>query len=84
MDGKRSHSNESQRLCHPEPEVLMKSTTSKLLCPDCKEEMNYHAEKLIKPSCKEAVERIDLQLDGSVEEVHTCAECGQSMSRQVT
>jgi hypothetical protein len=51
------------------------NTRKKMICPECEVEMNFHAEKInynIDPPSKTA----DV-FGGTVEEVYTCAHCGQ-------
>jgi ribosomal protein S27AE len=52
---------------------------TKMICPDCGVEMNYHAEKIdySSPDTK----YIDPDLGGVVEEAHTCPVCGKTHTR---
>jgi len=52
---------------------------SKMNCPDCGIEMNYHADKVdynISDS-----EHIDPDFGGVLEEAHTCPGCGKTHTR---
>ena len=52
------------------------SMAQKMICPVCGVEMNHHADKLI---YTDGPARSDL--GGSVEEFHSCPECGRTESR---
>jgi predicted RNA-binding Zn-ribbon protein involved in translation (DUF1610 family) len=53
-----------------------------LICPECGVEMNHHAEKIDYTAALGEPEAIDPAFGGVVEEVHTCPECGQTMTRR--
>lgn len=55
-------------------------TISKMICPQCGEEMNHHANKVDYAEGEESLG--DAAFDGIVEEVHTCPQCGHVGSRQ--
>jgi len=52
---------------------------TKMICPDCGVEMNYHAEK-IDYSIQDP-KQIDPVFGGVVEEAHTCPKCGKTALR---
>jgi predicted RNA-binding Zn-ribbon protein involved in translation (DUF1610 family) len=58
------------------------SDTRKMICPDCGIEMNYHAEKLDYTAALIDPDAVDPDLDGVLEEVHTCPECGKIGTRR--
>ena len=52
---------------------------SKMICPDCGVEMNFHAEKVnYSESMNGAVDPV---FGGIVEEAHTCPNCGKTLLR---
>jgi hypothetical protein len=53
---------------------------TKMICPHCRIEMNFHAEKLVysEPNSQSIT---DPALGGHVEEMHTCPHCGTTESR---
>jgi endogenous inhibitor of DNA gyrase (YacG/DUF329 family) len=55
---------------------------AKMQCPQCGVDMNHHADKLVYPTCPADAAKIDRELGGMVEEIHTCPECGKSHSRR--
>ena len=56
--------------------------TTKMMCPECGLEMNYHAEKLDYTAALTDPEAVDPDLGGVLEEVHTCPGCGQIGTRK--
>jgi ribosomal protein S27AE len=54
----------------------------KMVCPDCGAEMNRHAEKLDYTVESSDAEAFDPELGGVVQELHTCPECGRTLSRR--
>ena len=55
---------------------------TKMVCPDCGVEMNRHAEKVDYTSEPAAADPPDPDLGGTLEEFHTCPECGRTHSRR--
>jgi ribosomal protein S27AE len=53
--------------------------TGRMICPRCGAEMNHHSDKLIYQSGDSG--RMDPTLGGTVEEFHSCPNCGASASR---
>jgi predicted RNA-binding Zn-ribbon protein involved in translation (DUF1610 family) len=53
--------------------------TTKMKCPDCGVEMNYHADKI--DYNVQDPSRIDPVFGGSVQEAHTCPACGKTHLR---
>ncbi len=53
----------------------------KMICPECKMEMNHHAEKLVYPSTPQEAKKVDPALGGMIEETHTCPGCGKAEAR---
>ena len=53
-----------------------------MICRECGVEMNHHAEKIDYTAALEQPEPIDPAFGGIVEEVHTCPECGRTMTRR--
>ena len=58
--------------------------TSSMKCPRCGAEMNHQADKLVHPVTREEAARMTPALDGVIEEVHACPNCGRIESRRVT
>jgi ribosomal protein S27AE len=54
----------------------IESRVQKMICPACGVEMNYHADKLDYTSTLTKPDKIDPELGGVLEEVHTCPKCG--------
>jgi hypothetical protein len=48
---------------------------TKLLCPMCGAEMNFHAEKVNLGYTFEEVAQVDPELGGVLVEIHTCPGC---------
>src|SRR6478672_6276028 len=57
-------------------EDMMAMQRSKMICPRCRAEMNYHAEKLIDPVKPEDSKHVNPALGGVVKEMHACPKCG--------
>ncbi len=55
-----------------------------MTCPQCGAEMNHQADKLVHPVTKEEAASMTAALDGVLEEVFACPECGWIESRRVT
>ena len=54
--------------------------TDKMICPNCRVEMNHHCDKLVYTA--DAQDRqTDPTLGGFIEEFHTCPKCGGGASR---
>ncbi len=60
------------------------ATASKLQCPECGVDMNFHAEKVDYATALDEPEAVDPDLGGIVEEAHTCPECGKTQVRRVS
>ena len=58
------------------------SDPCKMICPDCRIEMNYHAEKLDYTAALIDPDAVDPDLDGILEEVYTCPGCGKMGTRR--
>ena len=57
------------------------SNSNKMICPDCRLEMNYHAEKLDYAAAITDPDAVDLDFGGVLEEVHACPGCGKMGTR---
>jgi predicted RNA-binding Zn-ribbon protein involved in translation (DUF1610 family) len=55
---------------------------TKMLCPDCEVEMNFHAEKIDYDAALDAPDRVDPELGGVIEEAHACPMCGKTLTRR--
>ena len=53
-------------------------------CPRCGAEMNHQADKLVHPVSQEEAARITPALDGVIEQVFACPNCGRIESRRET
>ena len=53
-----------------------------MICPKCGDEMNHHADKLVYPTSPQEAEKMNLTLDGMIEEMHYCPGCGMAASRR--
>lgn len=53
-------------------------------CPNCGAQMNHQADKLVHPTTAEEAARLTPELDGVIERVFACPECGRIESRRVT
>ena len=58
--------------------------TSRIICPRCGAEMNHHAEKLNTAATLDEPEEMDPDLEGVLEEIHTCPRCGTIVARRPT
>jgi len=56
--------------------------TEGMTCPRCGFQMNHQADKLVYPVTKEEADRMTEALDGVVEEVFACPNCGFIASRR--
>ena len=61
----------------------MAETREKMMCPDCRVEMNHHSDKLVYATDLPQAGAIDPGLGGFIEEFHTCPKCGGGASRHV-
>ena len=55
--------------------------TDKMICPDCKIEMNHHCDKFLYTVDAQDIGQADSGLGGMVEEFHSCPQCGGGASR---
>ena len=53
-----------------------KGKTTKMICPDCGEEMNFHAEKIDQSARADPESDCGAEFGGVVEQIHTCPACG--------
>jgi hypothetical protein len=56
-------------------------TTGKMICPNCRVEMNHHGDKLVYATELTQGNAMDPHLGGFIEEFHTCPKCGCGTSR---
>lgn len=54
----------------------VKSKVKKMICLACGVEMNYHADKIDYTAALTYPDKMDPDLGGMLEEVHTCPKCG--------
>ena len=59
----------------------MAETKEKMICPNCRVEMNHHSDKLVYATDLLQAGAIDPPLGGFIEEFHTCPRCGGGASR---
>jgi ribosomal protein S27AE len=59
----------------------MMTTASKMICPNCRVEMNHHCDKLVYPGDSQQMAHVDYTFAGIMEEFHTCPKCGGGASR---
>ncbi|MGH7799772.1 MAG: hypothetical protein ACREOW_03965 [Thermodesulfobacteriota bacterium] len=62
----------------------IKSKQRKMICPACGVEMNYHADKIDYTAALTHPDKMDPDLGGILEEVHTCPKCGGTEVRIAT
>lgn len=60
----------------------MAKTREKMICPDCKVEMNHHADKIDYSAEPEEGYEVDPVFGGVLEEAHTCPVCGRTHLRR--
>jgi predicted RNA-binding Zn-ribbon protein involved in translation (DUF1610 family) len=60
----------------------MAKDKSKMICPQCGDEMNHHADKLVDPIKPEDMKHVKPALGGLIEEMHCCPGCGATASRR--
>lgn len=53
-----------------------------MTCPVCGSEMNHQADKLVHPTTREEAEQMTSAMDGVIEEVFACPNCGRIESRR--
>ena len=53
--------------------------SKKVICPQCKVEMNHHADKLDLVAALAEPEAADPELGGILEQAHTCPQCGETV-----
>ena len=54
-----------------------------MTCPKCGAQMNHQADKLVHPTTAEEAASMTPALDGVIEQVFACPECGRIESRRV-
>ncbi len=54
----------------------------KLVCPNCKVEMNFHAMKIDYTQVTGKTESVDHEFGGILEEFHSCPKCGMTATRE--
>ncbi len=59
----------------------MTAKRAAMICKECGVAMNYHAEKLVEPTNAAEAKKMDPNLGGLIEEMHTCPGCGRVASR---
>jgi hypothetical protein len=55
-----------------------------MTCPKCGTPMNLHAEKLVQPQTAEEAASVGARMDGVLEIVFACPQCGWIASRRET
>ena len=65
-------------------EVLEMAEADSMICPDCRVPMNHQADKLRKETHPNDASAFDSELDGVIEEFHTCPQCGKTESRRAS
>lgn len=55
-----------------------------MTCPRCGAAMNHQADKLVHPVTKEEAKSMTSALDGVIEKVFACPNCGRIESRRAT
>ena len=55
-----------------------------LACPKCGTGMNHQADKLVHPTTRDEAASMTAALDGVIEEVFACPNCGRIESRRAT
>jgi len=59
-------------------------TPAGMTCPKCGTEMNHQADKLVHPTTRDEAASMTAALDGVIEEVFACPNCGRIESRRAT
>jgi ribosomal protein S27AE len=59
----------------------MMPASSKMICPNCRVEMNHHGDKLMQATDSQQTVHMHEAVGGAVEEFHTCPKCGRGGSR---
>jgi ribosomal protein S27AE len=57
------------------------ANADKMICPNCRVEMNHHCDKLVYTPDPPDAGRTDPSLGGFIEEFHACPKCGYGASR---
>lgn len=57
------------------------TATSRMICPQCGDEMNHHADKMVQSSGTPGSGADDHFEGGTITEFHTCANCGAGATR---
>ena len=60
---------------------MMKTTSDKMICPNCRVEMNHHCDRLVYAQTHRGRLAMDEGLGGVLEEFHTCPQCAGVASR---
>jgi predicted RNA-binding Zn-ribbon protein involved in translation (DUF1610 family) len=60
----------------------MAKKQSKMKCPACGADMNYHATKVDYSAAMKNPKKMDADFGGMVEEFHSCPKCGNTASRK--
>jgi predicted RNA-binding Zn-ribbon protein involved in translation (DUF1610 family) len=55
-----------------------------MTCPVCGSAMNHQADKLVHPTTREEAEGMTNAMDGVIEEVFACPNCGRIESRRAS
>ena len=63
---------------------MPKARNKKMTCPECGGEMNHHAEKLDLTALAAEPQAADRDLNGILEEVHTCPQCATVATRRAS
>jgi hypothetical protein len=59
-----------------------KHKATKMICPDCGDEMNFHAEKINQSARADSESDASAEFGGVVEEIHTCPRCAAIATRR--
>lgn len=54
----------------------------KMICPECKVEMNFHAVKVDYTPVRSETESVDRAFGGVLQEFHSCPKCGTTATRE--
>jgi hypothetical protein len=57
------------------------ANSEKMLCPNCRVEMNHHCDKVAYTIDPQHGVQMDPNLGGFIEEFHACPKCGGSAAR---
>ena len=61
----------------------MTVVSTKMKCPKCGADMNFHAEKIVYGQSTDSAESEADRFNGSLQEFHACPRCGAAASRNV-